>query len=164
MSLRSQLVSDLHQVPLPSMLRELGRGVADAQFGLDQAGMEIAQRLGDAKTYGVQFSGEENKRSLLELGFAPTFYHFAEATIDVRVSLSMSQAFESTVSASATVGGAYYVVMFAASVSASFTAKYSYEASGSSALTARLVAIPPPTVLAEALATRRIAPATADDA
>lgn len=154
--IRGQLVADLQQVPLPSLLRELGRGVADAQFALDQTGLEIARRLGDAEAFGVQFSGEENKRSLLELGFAPTFYHFAEATVDIRVSLSMSQSTETSLSVGATVGGAYGFVMFAASVSASFTAKYSYEASGSSALTARLVAIPAPTLLSEVLATTSI--------
>lgn len=159
---RSQLLADLEQLPLPSMIGGLGRAVADAQLAMDQTSLEIARRLGDSEHHGVRFSGDEENRSLLELGFAPTFYHLSEATIDIRVSLSMSQSTETSLSVGATVGGAYGFVMFAASVSASYSAKYSYEAAASSAITARFVAIPAPTLLAETLAVQRLAPPSPD--
>jgi hypothetical protein len=158
----NRLLTDLEQLPLPSMLGGLGRAIADAQLAMDQTSLEIARRLGDNETHGVRFSGEQENRSLLELGFAPTFYHPSEATVDVRVSLSMSQSTETSVSLGATVGGAYGFVMFAASVSASYTAKYSYEAAASSAITARFVAIPAPTLLAQTLASQRLVPAEID--
>ena len=37
----------------------------------------------------IDSTGVVRERSLLELGFAPTFYHFQEATIEISVTLTM---------------------------------------------------------------------------
>lgn len=151
----NQLINDLTQAPLPDMLQNLGSAIANTQFAMDSNAMQIAKMMGDREEYGVQFSGEDEKRSLLELGFSPTFYHLSEATIDIRVSLSMSQSKEVSASVGVAAGGGVGFVMFAASVNASYTNKFSYESSGSSAITARFVAIPPPTIFQEVLASRK---------
>jgi hypothetical protein len=151
----NQVISDLAQAPLPDMLENLGLAIANSQFAMDTHAIQIAKMLGDRDNYGVQFSGETEKRSLLELGFSPTFYHISEATIDIRISLTMSQSHEASASVSATVGGAYYFVMFAASVSASYTNKYSYDSTASSSVTAKFVAVPPPTAFSNMLAMRQ---------
>lgn len=150
----NQLINDLTQAPLPDMLENLGTAIANSQFAMDSNSMQIARMMGDRDKYGVQFSGEDEKRSLLELGFSPTFYHLSEATVDIRVSLSMSQSREVGLSVGAAVGGGVGFVMFAASVNASYSSKFSYESSGSSAITARFVAIPPPTVFQEIITSR----------
>lgn len=150
----NQLINDLTQAPLPDMLENLGTAIANSQFAMDRNSMLIAKMMGDRDNYGVQFSGEDEKRSLLELGFSPTFYHLSEATIDIRISLSMSQSSEFGLSVGAAVGGGYGFVMFAASVNASYSQKFSYESSGSSSITARFVAIPPPSVFQEIIASR----------
>jgi hypothetical protein len=161
--LANRLLTELSQAPLPEMLQRLGLAIAETQYALDRNAIALAELMGDRETHGVQFSGEEQKRSLLELGFTPTFYHIGEATIDVRVALSMAQSTETSVAFSATVGVTAYFVMVAATVSASYTNKYSYEASGSSALTARFTAIPPPTPFLNFLSTRVNAPVNSEE-
>lgn len=141
----SSFLTDVTNVPLPQMLEQLGLAIANTQKAIDENAISIAQLMGDKDNHGVQFSGDDEKKSLLELGFTPTFYHLSEATVDLRVSLSMSTSRETSASASASVAVAAYFVVVAASVSASYTNKYSYEASSSSAITARFVSVPPPT-------------------
>lgn len=69
----NQLINDLTQAPLPDMLENLGTAIANSQFAMDSNSMQIARMMGDRDKYGVQFSGEDEKRSLLELGLAPRF-------------------------------------------------------------------------------------------
>jgi hypothetical protein len=151
----NKVIQDLSQAPLPDMLEKLGHAIAGTQFAMDKNSIAIAEMLGDRDNHGVQFSGEQEKRSLLELGFAPTFYHISEATIDIRISLTMSQSTETSVSASATVGGSYYFVMFAATVSASYTNKYSYKSEASSAIVAKFISVPPPSTFTNLLSARQ---------
>jgi hypothetical protein len=124
------------------MVKELGAAIAEAQFAMDQTSLAIATRLG---TEVVEVAGR--KCSLLELGFTPTFYQLTEATIETKVSFSVTRSTELGVSASATAG----YVFFAASVSASYSQKYSYTATGSSSISARFVSVPAPTILTDAI-------------
>lgn len=155
MSNGSQFMADVASVPLPQMLEKMGLAIASAQQAMDENAISLAQKMGDKDNYGVEFSGDDKKRSLLELGFTPSFYHISEATVDLRISLSMSMSREASVSASVSVSVPVSFVMVAASVSASYSSKYSYDASASSAITARFVAIPPPTVFNQYLNTVR---------
>lgn len=149
----NQAVQNLLQSPLPQMLEQLGNAIATAQFAMDQNAIQIARVMTD-KSQGLELS-EGNKLSLLELGFTPTFYHLTEATIEARVAFSTSESRE--ISVGATIGGS--IGFFAASVNASYTAKYSFDASGSSAITARFVSVPPPSVFHERLRAGMSAPA-----
>jgi len=130
---------------LPQLVENLGKAIADAQFALDLKSIEIAVLMGDRENHGVEVGGQ--RRSLLELGFAPTFYHLTEATVETRVAFSTSTTQEFSVGASAT---AQFGVV-AVSVEASYSAKYSFEASGSSSIVARFVSIPPPALFEERL-------------
>lgn len=134
----------LEQAPLGVMVENLGLAIAEAQTALDRSAIELAVHMADPEL-GIDIGGQ--RRSLLSLGFAPTFYQFTEATIDIKVSFSTALSTEISVGAKVEVK----VAMFAASVNASYSQKYSYKAEGSSAVTSRLVTVPAPTVFHELL-------------
>jgi len=139
------VTSMLQNAPLGTIVERLGTAIADAQFALDRKAIEIATMLGDAENHGVTIGS--NTFSLLELGFAPTFYHVSEATVEARMafSTSMTQEFKLGVSVGASIG------VVSVQVDASYSAKYSFEASGSSAITAKFVSVPPPAIFFDRL-------------
>ncbi len=128
--------------PLPEIIERLGVSIASAQSALDQSSLAIAQAMG---TTMVEIDSQP--RSLLELGFIPSFYAFTEATIEARLAFTITQSTEIGVNAS--VG--FQVGLFAASVDASYSRKYSFEAQGSSSVATRLVSLPPPAPLLDIL-------------
>jgi hypothetical protein len=134
------------ETPLPALIEMLGLSIANAQYALDRNAIAIARLLAAADT-GVRMPGEDRTRSMLEMGFAPTFYHLTEATIEARVAFSISESSEFKVGASAGMS----VGFFAASVNASYSQKYSFEATASSAIRAKFVSVPPPPVFQELL-------------
>lgn len=104
--------------------------------------------------------------SMLELGFAPTFYQFVDTIIEVKISIKYTQegsysrdvATKSTNSSSGSVGiripflggaSAKKASVSTTQVNASYSQKYSYSAEGSSLLRTKLVPIPPPAILEE---------------
>ena len=87
----------------------------------------------------------QGTRSLLELGFTPTFFQVTEAVIEARVAFSSSETTEFGVAASIGVN----VFFFAASVNAHYSNRYSFDASGSSSIRATFVAVPPPSIFNE---------------
>lgn len=143
------VIGEVLQAPLPAIVERLGIAVAQAQRAMDDAALRMAVLLGDKDSAGVEIG--RRTYSLLELGFTPTFYHFSEATVDAKLTFSLAQSSEQRLSVGATVGATVYFVMFAASVNASYTSKYSFEAHGSSSLTARIAAVPPPARLSSVL-------------
>jgi hypothetical protein len=138
--------TELQQAPLPEMVQRLGVAIAQAQLALDRNSAEIAQILANEEN-GIDLNDGVGTRSLLELGFAPTFYHITEATVEARVAFTASESQQFSVGASIGVN----VFYFAASVNASYTSKYSFEATGSSSISAKFVSIPPPGVFNELL-------------
>jgi hypothetical protein len=143
---------ELLNAPLPEMIRSLGVGIAEAQFALDKASIRIAQLMSgfkiddsgklikDESSLVVLKEGGEGI-SLLALGFTPTFYQFTETTIEVSMAISMSE--EKSFSVGASFGVSYLGIV-SASVNASYSQKYQYEASGSSRMTTKLVTVPAP--------------------
>jgi hypothetical protein len=101
--------------------------------------------------------------SMLELGFAPTFYQFVDTIIEVKISIRYSQEGSRTVETQTNnkqssfginrVGFARGVrvgrSVTTSQVNASYSQKYSYSAEGSSLLRTKLVPIPPPAILEE---------------
>jgi hypothetical protein len=132
--------------PLPKMIEQLGLAIANAQFALDRNAVEIAKLLAD-EANGIRLAGEDKPRSMLELGFAPSFYHLTEASIDAKVAFSISRSSEFSAGASVSVN--YFFV--AASVNASYSQKYSFDASASSAISAKFVSVPPPAAFQDLL-------------
>jgi hypothetical protein len=131
----------LEQSPLPRLVESLGKAIAEAQLQLDKRSIEIAGLL--QKPIKI-FPGAP-ERSMLELGFTPTFYHFTEMTIKARVAFSSAESEEFSVGGS--VGVQFGV--FTASVNASYSNKYSFTAEGSSEISTRIVSLPPPTPLTQ---------------
>ena len=128
------------QVPVAQLVKELGVAIAEAQYQMDQTSLRIATLLGEGE---VDIGGK--KHNLLELGFTPTFYQLTEATVEAKVSLTVTRSEEIGGEVSLTGGYAF----FAASVSASYSQKYSYTATGSSSITAKFVSVPPPSLLTD---------------
>lgn len=153
---------ELLDVPFAEMVTSLGVAIGRAQFELDKVALQVAQIMagqefevtddeGNKTTERilVQFGGEE--LSMLELGFTPSFYHFVDTIIEVKVSIKMSR---STSFSRSTFSGSVdsYFAIFAAgasvsSVSASFATKYNYSAEGSSLIRTKIAPVPPPAIL-----------------
>lgn len=136
----------LEQAPLPQLVENLGKAIAEAQLELDKVSIRSLKMLAEPQEGLIP--NDDRKRSMLELGFTPSFYHFTEATITARVAFStaVSMAF----SFGAEVGGGYPGIFFA-SVNASYTAKYSFHAEGSSEVKTTIVSLPPPAPLNDLL-------------
>ena len=136
------VTQQLLSAPLPQIIERLGISVADAQRALDENSVRTAAAMA---TNAVEIGSESH--SLLALGFTPTFYAFTEATVEAKLSFSMSETTE--FSAGAAIG--VDVKMFAASVSVSYARKFSVEAEGTSSIAARLVSLPVPEQLEKIL-------------
>ena len=141
----SQVLTELQQSPLPELVQKLGTAVSQAQFAMDQNTVAIARELADPDG-GVDLDGQ-GSRSLLELGFAPTFFQITEAVVEARVAFSSSETTEVGVGASVGV----QIYFFTASVNAHYSNRYSFDASGSSSIRATFVAVPPPAIFTEIL-------------
>ncbi|QMW24745.1 hypothetical protein H3309_16405 [Sandaracinobacteroides saxicola] len=106
--------------------------------------------------------------SMLELGFSPTFYQFVDTIIEVKIAIKITRSFESTRTTRDTrqnttkfgIGGGVFGAIFGgpkassdtvstSQVDATYSAKYSYSAEGSSLLRTKLVPLPPPPILEE---------------
>lgn len=140
------VLKSMEQSPLPQMIQSLSQGIADAQDALTRKAIESLVLLADASN-GVQLPGDDRRRSLLELGFTPSFLHITETTIRVRVAFTQTESSGYEVGGS--VGATYGI--FSATVNASYSAKYSFETQASSEITTRIVSVPPPLILTERL-------------
>jgi hypothetical protein len=104
--------------------------------------------------------------SMMELGFAPTFYQFVDTIIEVKISITYTQEVSRSSSVkiantnksrSLSAGFSFKrgldvsrgVNVTTAQVNANYASKYSYRAEGSSLLRTKLVPIPPPAILEE---------------
>lgn len=136
----------MEQSPLPQMIHSLAQGLADAQYALTKKTAETLAMLSDAQN-GIQLPGEEEKRSLLELGFQPSFLHISEATITARLAFTQTESTEKSQGASATIS---YGIL-SATVDAKYSAKYSFETTGSSEIRTKIISVPAPLALSEKL-------------
>lgn len=142
----------LENAPLGSLVESLGIAIANAQFAMDQNSLAILERMA-ASQLTLQDGDKPVTKTLVELGFTPSFYHITEASVEARLAFSVSQSQEEKASASLRVGSPFSMV--AAQVNASYTNKYSFSADGSSSVSTRFVSIPPPAELKEILASMR---------
>lgn len=132
----------LLSAPLPQIIERLGIAIADAQRALDTNSVLSAQQMA---TTEIELGDE--KYNLIALGFTPTFYSFTEATVEAKLSFSMTEGTEFGVTAGASVGVSAGMVMVAASVSVSYARKFSVSAEGMSSIAARVVSLPAPEAL-----------------
>jgi len=79
----------LLDAPMPELIQKMGLAIAEAQLRLDQMAVRVAGLLSEAKVEFKDAAGNVKPRSLLELGFTPTFYHFTETDIEIKLTLQM---------------------------------------------------------------------------
>jgi hypothetical protein len=172
-----QLDQALEVLDLSSMLGSFAMSIAEAQVALDLSSVQMAQLMSgryDALGYDesgklitaerdtrVNFLGEPS--SLLELGFTPTFYHFTETTLEVKISYSMSRQQEQEQSSSqrsesstssvklhgflGTGGATATTTTNVSTVDARFSSRFSYSIEASSSITTKLTTAPAPSNL-----------------
>lgn len=169
------VATELENAPFAQIIRNIGVGIAEAQYELDLVSMKIARMMagyqpeeetGDPpsttrnteRTLVVDIGdGKAGGYSLLELGFTPTFYQFIDTLIELKMSISVSKETNfsrSSTNINARVSGK--LGFFSASsrlsasvVSARYSSKYQYAAEGSSLVRTKLVPVPAPTILEE---------------
>jgi hypothetical protein len=146
----------LMSAPLPQIIEQLGLSIARAQSALDANSVSIAKEM---VTTEVEIGGETY--NLLTLGFTPTFYAFTEATVEAKLSFSMSESTETSIKVGASAGGGVGFVMVAASVDVGYARKFSVASEGQSSVAARIVSLPPPDTLTEVLRRHAATPAPA---
>lgn len=146
---------ELLNAPFPELVKNLGVGIAEAQYALDKVSVRIAQMMGGFKYDAagnfvqddsalVKLSATAEPVSLLALGFTPTFYQFVETYIELKMAISMKTSKEA--SAKIEASGKSPFGIYSASVNASYSQKYQYEASGSSLMRTKLVTVPSPAI------------------
>lgn len=144
----------LMDVPVHEIIQRLGIGIAEAQLRLDQASVRVAALLSEARVEFHDADGQTTTKSLLELGFTPTFYHFTETELEVRMTISMKVEEDFGFELGGNVGsggGQNRAVVFGATLNVEYHRKYGFEASGSSVVRTKLISIPPPAPFLEAL-------------
>lgn len=152
----------LASAPIGTLIRDMAIAIADAQEHLDNAAIKTAQKM--ASTTGLEVGSGNDKEtfSLLALGFAPTFYSFVEADLELVLETRIAE--DTSVGASITgeasqegstpgstpdaEPGTQAIGM---TMSAEFQRKFSVETSGHTRITAKLVALPPPVRFLEVL-------------
>lgn len=153
---------ELLNAPFPELVKNLGVGIAEAQFALDKVSIRIAQMMSGLKvdengnvtedeTARIRLVKDGPSMSLLALGFTPTFYQFVETHIELKMAISMSKSTEVSVKTSVRAAGFSFFAVAAASVNASYSQKYQYDASGSSEMRTKLVTVPAPLILEQRL-------------
>ena len=107
---------ELLDVPLPEMVAKLAMGIATAQGALDENSVNTAQLLAETTiplvlnvTQTIAADGSVSftqsppiEVSLLQIGLLPTFYQFAEATIEVSMDIKTTTSRETNVKVAAT--------------------------------------------------------------
>ncbi len=146
MSTVTKTTKALTQAPLPDIIEKLGLAIASAQFALDTNSANLAKTMAETE---IEIGGETF--NLLSLGFVPSFYTFTEATVEAKLSYSMTEgsSFGGSVEVQASGGTPFF--MAAATVSASYERKFSVSAEGASSVAAKLVSLPPPERFMEVL-------------
>jgi|SRR5690606_30860668 len=141
MSATVQVTRALVSAPLPQIIEKLGLAIAQAQYALDSNAIELTKTLAE-----TQIEIGDQSYNLLSLGFTPSFYSFTEATVDAKLSFTMTETQETSIAVGVEAKVNYGVVMVAATVDASFSRKFSVSSEGASSIAARLVSIPAPDI------------------
>ncbi len=155
-----EIIQTITNTPVPMMLEQLGVSIAKAQAALDANSIKMAKEMSSVEVK----VGDEN-HNLISLGFAPTFYAFTEATIEVKMEMSIAESEESGGSFSLDYGSEKEkgteekkdpkkeksTSMFGLSVSAHYARKFSVSAEASSSIAAKIVSLPAPDIFNEIL-------------
>lgn len=81
----------LSEIPISEMVKATAMGVIEAQFELERKTIELILQMGDPDR-GVRLG--DKQRSLLELGFCPSLYHFEKVVITMSIDISVKESEE----------------------------------------------------------------------
>ena len=153
---------ELLDVPLPEMVLKLALGIAEAQRALDENSVETAKALADTTlpmvmgvTQTIAADGAVTfvnaapvAVSLIQIGLLPTFYQFAEATIEVTMDIKTTTSVETNIKVGIKAKAGFALWSASVSVDVSHNRKFGKEVRGTSRLLTRMVPVPPPPRLA----------------
>ena len=167
---------ELLDVPFAEMVRNLAFAIAEGQLALDRSSIETLQFLIENEVdivpevteiiepvnrsvevngqqvpitgASIRASGAQPVRlNLLQAGLQPTFYQFTEASLEVKISISIKrteEGDESPQGSNVPVKRLVTTKAFVSPVNYRTANTYSYTAEGSSVLRATLRPVPPP--------------------
>ncbi len=149
---------ELLDVPLPDMVTKLALGIAEAQRALDENSIETAELLADAEIEvipaftqtiaadgGITFvAADAVKMSLIQVGLNPTFYQFAEASIEVTMDIKTTTSSETNIKVGFKAKVGFAMWSSSVRVDVSHNRKFQKEVRGTSRLFTKMVPVPPP--------------------
>ena len=84
-----QVGRTLADMPLGAIVESIAISIADAQVALDRHAIDIFNALANDRVNLLTPQNQAISVSPLELGFAPTFYHFDTVTIEIAVEIKL---------------------------------------------------------------------------
>ncbi len=166
---------ELLDVPLPEMVLKLAMGIASAQAALDENSVSTAVLLAEtivkdvviATTQTISAAGvvtfldSKADMSLMQMRLIPTFYQFAEATIEVTMDIKTTTSSETNIKVSTAAKVGFKVWSASVNVDVSHNRKFQKEVRGTSRLVVRLLPVPPPAQMKPVFSTidNRVPPA-----
>lgn len=86
----------LMDMKLADLIGDAGRAIAEAQASLDASSIRLSLALAESRVKTTDAAGVERERSLIELGFMPSFYHFSTAsfTFNLSITTRLEQSFD----------------------------------------------------------------------
>ncbi len=149
----------LTSVRIDQMIVNLATGIALGQFQLDKTSIDITRMMGLPEQ--VNIGGKS--RSMLEIGILPTFYHFVDTIleikmeINIREELDMKKNVKESMGAKLEVEGRYGVPMmgvkakmtaaYSRTIDTTHAQKFSQDLNAQSLMRTKLVPKPPPEIL-----------------
>lgn len=77
----------LGSVSVEKMILDMAKGIAWGQFELDQVGVKVTKMMGAPGSVSI---GGENL-SMLEAGFIPSFYHFVDTILELKMEVKIRE-------------------------------------------------------------------------
>ena len=81
----------LASAPIGLLIRDMAMAIADAQEQLDDAAIRSARKMAETIAFERDTDSGTESFNLLELGFAPTFYSFVEADLELVLETRISE-------------------------------------------------------------------------
>jgi hypothetical protein len=131
-------VSETMAAPLGDLIAAVGRGLAEAQQGLDQKTIETLRALYDGR--------DDTLNLMRQLGWQPTWYRIPELSAEITLSLTI---------AGTAAGAPGRISLYVSPLDASYTNRYDYRLEAASVIRFKIVPVPPSSEMTD----RKIVPA-----
>ena len=136
----SRQVHEVLVAPLPLLLTQTARAVAQAQVSLDEAAMHTQEQLDElTRQAAMEAAPEAEPVGLARFQIDAPWYHFPEVEVDIRMSLSVDIREETR-----NQKRVYFPIVSAIPHNARSQNLTNFDARGTSGLRARIAAVPPP--------------------